>query len=75
MAYHMSELSRSLKPFGYPPQGEGHTTSISYVSDVIHDSINFDPSVRIDELLKNGKHFQAIRNTMYSYKAEVFIAN
>ena len=56
MAYHMSELPRSLKPFGYTPHGEAHTTSISYVSDVIHDSINFDPSERIDELLKNGKH-------------------
>ena len=62
MAYHMSELPRSLKPFDYTLHGEGHTTSISYVSDVISGYSNFYPSVIIDEvivhepeLLKNGK--------------------
>ena len=75
MAYHMSELPRSIKPFGYTPYGEGHPTSISYASDVTPDNINFQPSVGIHELLvhkpeflENGKNCKAIGNTNNSFE-------
>ena len=68
-------MSGSLKPFGYTPHAEGHFISISSVSDVIPDYINFDSSVHIDELivhepklLKKGKNSWSIDNTMYSYE-------
>ena len=64
MAYHMSELSRSLKPFSHTPHGQEHTTSISYVSDVIPDYTHFDQSVRIDELIVHEPDF--LKNSKYS---------
>ena len=74
MASHMSELPRSLKPFGHTPYGEGFSASTSYVSEIIPDNIGFQPSSGIHELIvhepefvKNGKHLYTIGNTKYSY--------